>query len=314
MELGNGGDAGTTGWLTRHLATASGIPVDALMPAVAVSSEVPYSLLGEYRTVNFNYPEGFNINSGHWNWLDQQRTALQQVFDSGDSWMHTGGAQAKIAMDIIDSNLGGSGTYTPANGAVYPTTNGELGEYLQYVAQLIKLDLGLQVATIDFGGWDTHESQGTDSGGFYSGQVAHLAQALGAFYQDLDDSASGTPLDRTTVVVTSEFGREVRQNEDGGTEHGFGNVMMVLGGPVNGGLWGTFPGLHPDQLFDQTDLDATTDYRRVLTEILTKRMGNSQIDQVFPGYTGYSPMGLLAGDPASIFSDGFESGSLSAWG
>ena len=84
-----------------------------------------------------------------------------------------------------------------------------------------------------------------------------MAQSLAAFYMDLDDSASGNPLQRTTVVVTSEFGRELRQNADQGTEHGFGNVMMVLGGAVNGGLYGTFPGLHEDQLFDGTDVAAT---------------------------------------------------------
>ncbi len=310
MELGNGTDSGTNGWLTRHLATASGIPVDALMPALAVSSQVPLSLLGEYRTVNFNSPSDFNIDMVHWNWGDKQLEALENVFATGDSWMHTAGAQSKIAMDIVDASLGAGTSYTPANGAVYPTANGQLGEYLEYVARLAKLDLGLQVATIEYGGWDTHESQGAETG-YFADQILHLSEALGAFYKDLDDSANGNPLARTTVVVTSEFGREVRQNEDGGTEHGFGNPLMVLGGPVNGGLWGTFPGLHEDQLFDGTDVAVTTDYRRVLTEILTKRLNNQQIDQVFPGYTGYTPMGIMNGP--EIFADGFEGGGLGAW-
>ena len=312
MELGTGVDGGGNGWLTRHLATSSGIPVEALMPAVAVGYEMPYSLLGEYRTVNFGDPEGFNINYSHWNWRDKQKDALEQLYGAGDTWMHNSGAQAKIAMDIIETHLGDSVSYVPANGAVYPT-NDSLGEHLRYTAQLIKLDLGLQVATIDFGGWDTHEGQEGGTTGYFAEQIGHLAQALAAFYMDLDDTAAGNPLQRTTVVVTSEFGRELRQNSDQGTEHGFGNVMMVLGGPVNGGLYGTFPGLHEDQLFDGTDVAATTDYRRVLAEILTKRLGTNDLSQVFPGYSGYSPMGLIQGPTASIFEDGFESGGLGAW-
>jgi hypothetical protein len=121
------------------------------------------------------------------------------------------------------------------------------------------------------------------------------------------------------VVVQSEFGRELRENSDSGTEHGYGNQMFVLSGNAIGGLHGSWPGLAPGQLTDGTDLTVTTDYRRVLSEILIRRMCNPNLAAIFPGYTGYSPLGIVSGPDLPpilgepIFSDGFESGGSGAW-
>ena len=315
MELGAPlGQAQNTGWITRHLATAENLPGSAQMLALAAGEIQPISLLGEYEAVNVAYPDYFDVDSGHWSWEDERRAALEALWSSASSWLHDSGSAAHNAMEIIRTNVAG-GNYTPANGAIYP--NSDFGDQMKMIAQMIKLGLGLQVATIDFGGWDTHEGQGEGSGGYFAEALDDLARSLNAFYNDLDSGGSNNYLSRTTVIVMSEFGREVRENSDYGTEHGYGNLMLVLGGATIGGLHGSWPGIHPNQLFEGTDITATTDYRRVLSEVLTRRMCNPAIDLIFPGYQGYTPIGVVEGNdilPNDIFADGFESGSTTAWG
>ena len=302
------------GWLARHLATASNLPPAAQLSSLAVGDLQPTSLTGNYDTVNFFHPEYFQV-SGIGHWLDDELAALRQLYQLHDTWLHDSGRKAFDAMNLVQENM--SSDYTPANGASYPET--AFGEHMQIVAQMIKLDLGLQVATVDLGGWDTHEGQGNGATGFFAGLFGELANALAALYTDLDEGGSNSPLARTTVVVMSEFGREVRENSDNGTEHGHGNMMMVLGGPVNGGIHGQFPGLHPDAREDGTDVAVTTDYRQVLAEILIRRQGNARLGQIFPSYYGYSPLGVVQGvdlpidDPSTLFSDDFESGAVNRW-
>ena len=221
--------------------------------------------------------------------------------------------QPQDAADIVEANV--TGDYTPANGAVYPTED-PLGEHLQVLAQMIKLDLGVQTATIDVGGWDTHESQGDGSEGYLADRLDVLSRGLAAFYTDLDGAGASNTTHRLTVVLQSEFGRELSENGDSGTEHGYGNQMMVLSGNAIGGLHGTWPGLAPGQLVDGTDLAVTTDYRQVLSEILIRRMCNPNLDLIFPGYSGYQPLGIVQGadlQPPGVFSNGFESGDLNGW-
>jgi uncharacterized protein (DUF1501 family) len=166
--------------------------------------------------------------------------------------------------------------YTPANGAVYPDS--DFGMALKQVAQLIKAGIGLEVACIDVGGWDTHEYQGGVDGEM-AGLLSNLGQGMAAFYTDLRDYMSNV-----TVVSMSEFGRRVDENASEGTDHGHGNVMFVMGGGSTGQLYADWPTLAPEAL-DDGDLEITTDYRDVLSEILIKRLGNNAIDQIFPGYT-----------------------------
>jgi uncharacterized protein (DUF1501 family) len=315
VELGTPGSKSiTTGWLTRHLASAGNLPPEAVMPSLAIGDLQPTSLLASTQTVNLADPDQFDIDNGPWLWRNAQRTALRSIYQGSTSWLHDAGVQALDAVDIVQLNA--QGGYTPANGAVYP--DGSFGEHLEVLAQMIKLDLGLTVATVDLGGWDTHDAQGNGSDGYLAAMLAQLSEGLAAFYADLDGPGSDPYTDRLTVVVQSEFGRELYENGDSGTEHGYGNLMLVLSGNAIGGLHGAWPGLAPGQLVDGTDLAVTTDYRQVLSEILIRRLCNPALDVIFPGYTGYQPLGVVQGTDLplpgqEIFSDSFESGDLSAW-
>ena len=315
MELGTPGTLSTgTGWLTRHLQSASNLPPEILMPALAVGNLRQTSLRGSTDSVNMTTPDSFSLNVGPFQWRDAVRVAMRELY-SADTWLHQSGAQTLDAIDLIELNS--TGGYTPANGAVYP--GGSWGTHLQTIARMIKLDIGLRVATVDYGGWDTHNGQGDGGGGYFFTHVQDLARGLAALYTDLDGSGPDNWTQRLTIVVQSEFGRRLRENADNGTDHGHGNMMLVLSGNATGGIHGVWPGLANDQLFDGADLAVTTDYRRVLSEILIRRMGNNRLGEVFPGYETYSPLGVVSGTDLppdygnQIFSDGFESGNVNAW-
>jgi uncharacterized protein (DUF1501 family) len=291
MELGTpGSKAGTTGWLTRHLLTANNLPSEVIMPAVATGNLQPTSLLGSRESIGMTTPNDFQFN-GHWRYGDWQRDSLRTMY-AGSSWLHQAGVQTLDAVDVVERAA--PGTYTPGNGAVYPT--GTFGNSLQTLAQIIKMQLGLRVATVDLGGWDTHEYQGENGAGYFANLVGQLATGLAAFYTDMSNDGGVDHNKRITLVVMSEFGRSFEDNASGGTDHGHGNVMLVLGGAVNGGVvHGDWPGLAPSQLYDGRDLAITTDYRRVLSELLIRRLGNPNLGTIFPGYTGYAPIGVLQG-------------------
>ena len=291
IELGTpDSKSSTTGWLTRHLQSAANLPEEIIMPTMAVGSLQPTSLAGSRDSIGLTSPGSFSLN-GNWYYEDWQRLALRQMY-TGTSWLHEAGIQTLNAVDVIEwSN---PGNYTPGNGATYP--NSGFGRDLQAVAQMIKLQLGLRVATVDLGGWDTHESQGDNAGGYFANKMGDLGSGLNAFYTDLADFNGVDHTKRLTLVVMSEFGRSFAQNASRGTDHGHGNVMFVMGGTVNGGkVYGQWPGLGPDALYDHRDLDVTTDYRRVLSEILIRRLGNPKLGQIFPKYDGYEPLGIVQG-------------------
>jgi uncharacterized protein (DUF1501 family) len=314
MDRGTPGDRHTAnGWLARHLASAQNLPAEIVMPALSVGSTQATSLLGNRETVNLNDPDGFNLEIGPSYWRDAQRRALRTFYEADSTWLHESGLQALDAMDLIELNAAGG--YTPANGAVYP--NGSFGDGLQVVAQLAKLDLGLRVAALDIGGWDTHNGQGDGAGGYFAGRLEELAQGMAALYTDFDGGGSANYARRFTMVVMSEFGRRLYENNDGGTDHGHGNLMFVLSGNAIGGVHGHWPGLAPSQLFDSADLEVTTDFRRVLSEILVRRMGNNQLGYVFPGYSGYSPLGVVDGvdlpTEGLLLTDSFEAGEPNLW-
>jgi uncharacterized protein (DUF1501 family) len=319
MDRGTPGDRTTaTGWLARHLAIAHNLPEEIVMPSLSVGSTQSTSLLGDRDTINLNDPDSFNLEIGPWAWRDAQRRSLRAFYQSDGTWLHSSGLQALDAMDLIELNA--SGSYTPANGADYPDNS--FGDALQVVAQMVKLDLGLRVASLDLGGWDTHNGQGEGSGGYFAGLLGTLAQGMAALYTDFDGAGSADYAKRLTLVVQSEFGRRFYQNADRGTDHGHGNVMFVLSGNAIGGVHGEWPGLAPGELFDSADLAVTTDFRRVLSEILIRRMGNNHLGYVFPGYSGYTPLGLVSGSDAvpdysatgdGLFSDSFETGGTGMW-
>ncbi|MCZ6672261.1 MAG: DUF1501 domain-containing protein [Verrucomicrobia bacterium] len=293
MELGTPFVKTTkSGWLTRTLGTQPDLPPDVLLPVLAAGSSAPTSLFGEQSTLNMSNGSSIGFSNAHWDMRDDIRKAVRDLYSDGFSLVKDAGLQALNAADIIETF--GSESYNPANGAEYP--NNGLGRDLRTIASMIKLDLGLRVATVDYGGWDTHDTQDyAPNNGNFSNKIGTISDSLAAFYKDLDGSEANSLSKRTTVLVMSEFGRRVRENADRGTDHGSGNVFLVMGGSVKGGVHGTFPGLQNDQLFMQTDLKPTTDYRTILSEVIIRRMANPNIGNIFPGFDEYQPLDLVEG-------------------
>lgn len=282
IELGTPGMKSTTsGWITRHLQSQG---ISSILPVLSTTGQ-PTSLLNFTPTVSLSTPEDFS----QWDngLLASQQNALHQLYKSGDSLLHRAGSRTLDALSIVSPLT--NGEYQPSNGAFY--NDDEFGIQLKTVAQMIKLEAGLRVAAVDFGGWDTHEYQNDGNSGYIADLLGSLASGLANFYLDLDSGYT----ERLSVVVISEFGRRLVQNESYGTDHGHGSVMFTLGGNVNGGqVFGNWPGLNNDQLYDHADLAVTTDYRQVMGELLSKRLGNSDIESVFPGFSGmYNPLGIF---------------------
>jgi uncharacterized protein (DUF1501 family) len=204
----------------------------------------------------------------------------------------SGGTQTLTALQALYTgyagDVGAAGVATiDAHGASYDNY-GDLARGLQAIARLARMNVGLRVACVDQGGWDTHDNQP----GRFNGQVNQLSKNLAAFHDDI----AGSGVQVTTVVMT-EFGRRLRSNRSNGTDHGYGSVMMVLGDGVAGGkLYGRWPGLAAEQLDRGVDLAVTTDYRAVLGEVL-RQQGVAQPaigGQVFPGFGGGAAVGLMS--------------------
>ncbi len=291
-----------SGWIARHLASAPDLPTLTLMPALSMGSSSPQSFATYNDVIALDSSDGFSFSTGYSQWHNAQRQALRRMYGRGESGLHRAGLQALNASDLIELNTAGG--YTPASGVEY---RGEsFGRHMRTIAQMVKLGLGLRAATVDLGGWDTHDDQGSGTGGYFANLVEILSDGLAAFYADLAGSRGGNYLDRVTVVVMSEFGRRLRENGDAGTDHGHGGAMLVIGGKINGGLYGAWPGLASEQLYDNADLAVTTDYRHILSEILVKQLGNPNLGRVFPDFADYSPLGLAMGDGGTINYDSEE--------
>ena len=281
MEYGTPGDKRIgTGWIGRHLQSAAW-QNESPFRAIGMGALVPAALRGPVSPLSLKSIADFHFK-GRENEMAHLRESLSQLYTTavpGDAIS----AQAHLVFETIDLlNSLNIESYTPAGGAAY--TGDEFGLGLQQIAQLIKADVGLEVACLDLGGWDTHENQGTN-GGKMAFMMENLARGLGAFHADLGGMTG------VSVVVMSEFGRRVRENGSWGTDHGHGNLMLVLGDGIAGGQVMTkWPSLTPDAL-DDGDLAITIDYRDVLAEIVTARLGNPAISEVFPKYAP-NPIGL----------------------
>lgn len=285
-----------TGWMARAVSTTSGIDAST-MAALACMSREPVSLNGTTRAITMESPSDFQLNAGAWAWMKTRadspaglvgmQETLKQMW-GGQTGLEMSGAQAEQALRVVATQ-----PYA-ALPATWPTST--IARELWTVAQSIRFGVGLRYAAVDLGGWDTHDSQGTAGAGYhyYQTKIAELSQALSAFQAELE--ASGVA-GRVTTIVQSEFGRRIRQNAAGGTDHGYGNPMLVMGGAVNGRrFYGQWPGLTDSVIASANgDLPVTTDFRRVLSEVLIRRMGNTNLSTVFPGYAGYAPLGLVQG-------------------
>jgi uncharacterized protein (DUF1501 family) len=176
--------------------------------------------------------------------------------------------------------------YAPSPGVQYP--NSPFGQALLQIAQLVKSNVGLEVAFADIAGWDTHANQGS-SRGQLSNRLKDFGDGLAALYLDLGDRM------RNIVIVSmTEFGRAMRQNGSGGTDHGHASCLFVAGGPVKGGkVYGQWPGLAPEQLHEGRDLALTTDFRNVFSEILIKHMGTKDTAKVFPNFRPSASLNIV---------------------
>ncbi|WP_456414695.1 DUF1501 domain-containing protein [Oceanithermus profundus] len=265
-----------SGWLGRHLALtarASGSP----FRAVGMGDVVADALLGPVTPLALRSIAEFHLRGRNGEW-PRMRRALERLYRGGDP-LDPVARSVWAALETLARIA-----EAPPRGAVYP--DGVLGRGLAQVARLIHAEVGLEVATVDADGWDTHEDQGTRGGGF-AATADGFARALAAFRADL-----GARARRVTVVALSEFGRRVEENASAGTDHGHGGVIWLLGGGVRGGrVYGRWPGLTEEALADG-DLAVTTDFRDVLGELVTRRLGNPEVEQVFPGYRP-RPLGIF---------------------
>lgn len=273
IESGTPGEKNTqSGWLTRHLQTSPHAST-GLLSSISTNGQ-PTALLSAFSNVTMSEPSELTF------WDNGLKTAQEETLAQLYAGNDLAATVSKHTLDILKLMQPlNDQTYSPANGARY--SDDDFGQRLKTVAQMIKLEAGLQVAAVDFDGWDTHQDENDGVDGYLSDQLSTLGNGLANFYLDLDDYAS-----RLTVVVMSEFGRRLAQNESRGTDHGHGGAMLVLGGGVNGGqVYGTWPGLENANLYDRADLAITTDYRQVLSELLVNRLQNPAIERVFPGFT-----------------------------
>lgn len=275
MEYGTPSSKTTgTGWIGRHLQSAAW-QNDSPFRAVGMGTMVQASLRGAVTPLALRSIADFHFRGREDEMRRIQNTlAMLYTIDAPTNGLDAQAAKVFDTVALLE-RINPAG-YRPDGGAQYPET--DFGMALRQVAQLIKADVGLEVACVDLGGWDTHENQGTLDGEF-AFLLTEFAEGLAAFYADLGQRMNGVSL-----VAMSEFGRTLQENASYGTDHGHGNVMFLLGGGINGGqVYSDWPTLAPNRLADG-DLAITTDYRDVLAEVITRRVGNERVDEVFPGF------------------------------
>ncbi|MGE3334355.1 MAG: DUF1501 domain-containing protein [Rhodospirillaceae bacterium] len=265
----------SSGWLTRHLATRNSLNTAGSSTRFIATSDsmlATSALRGAPGVIPANDLESFPIS------ISPERAALLAALSAGNSGV---ARSTRETLDVVDA--------IRARGRALPQetqlnyTYGLLSQKLQPLARVLKLDLGIEAATVDFGGWDHHDNLPM----WFGIQVRELGDALFAFANDL-----GPLMQRVTIVAVTEFGRRVEENANMGTDHGAASVMMAMGAGVKGGrIYGQWPGLKEGDL-DAGDLAVTTDYRQVLAEVLAKRQGQTDIARIFP-HISYKPLGLF---------------------
>jgi len=275
MESGTPGKASGDGWLNRALPVA-GAETSPLR-AVAMGKQVSRTLRGESDAIAVGDPQQFNIGN------QDAASILESMYaTSADAQWKRTGKDAFEAMKLIQSI--NRSPYNPQGGAQYGQ-GGDLGRSLQQLARLIKADAGIEAAFAEIDGWDHHGNENPQ----LSNMLRQFSNALAAFSQDMGDR-----MEDVVLVTMSEFGRTVEENGNAGTDHGHGSLMMVLGGPVKGGkIYGKWPGLEKEQLFEGRDLAVTTDFRAVLGELIGGHLGQKDLGPVFPGFQLGDPLGLL---------------------
>ncbi len=283
MELGQPDQPATTvtsGWLARHLQAVSPAGNGSLR-AVALDQLLPRVLAAAPATLPIRDPADFAF-PGDPTSAAARRTAIANAYAGTIPPLAPAAAASLDSIDLLETaNFEG---YVPANGAVYPAS--PFGTVMRNTAAMIKADIGLEVVHHDYGGWDHHDDQGPLDGKLAE-MLMDLSAALEAFHLDMQGMQ-----DRYVLYAKSEFGRRAAENGSGGTDHGSGGLMMVMGRGVQGGqVHGPWPTLAPTAL-DEGDLRVETDYRDVLAEILTAGVGGSDLGFVFEGHVP-TPLGVV---------------------
>jgi uncharacterized protein (DUF1501 family) len=268
------------GWLARAVGArpAKSTP----FRAVAIGPALPRTLQGDVGAISMQSLDRFDVRGGS---DGTARAGFESLYEQGvHDLLHGTGRETFDAVKMLRSAR--ASRIPPANGAEYPRV--PLGEALRQIAQLIKANVGLEVAFADMQGWDTHVGQGAERGQLAL-RFRDFGAALAAFSQDLGDRMSDV-----VVLTMSEFGRTVAENGNRGTDHGHATAMLVLGGGVRGGrVYGRWPGLDRHQLFEGRDLAVTTDFRNLFSEIATRHL-SVPAAPIFPGFKPTQQLGILA--------------------
>lgn len=277
MESGTPGLKSTQdGWLNRALQAEDALCRCGHTPfrAVSLGADVPRTLAGTVPAIALSNLNNFSVG-GRGPAPSQAASAFEAMYgESRDRIFHPAGEETFEAVKML--RAANPSQYTPSAGADYP--NSEFGNNMRQIAQLLKANLGVEAAFTDVSGWDTHQNQGNVNGQL-ANRLKDFSDSIAAFWRDLGDDAGNV-----TLVTMSEFGRTARENGTGGTDHGHANAMFVLGGEVKGAkVYGKWPGLDNDQLNEGRDLALTTDFRDVLGEVVTRTLGASNLELVFPG-------------------------------
>ena len=270
------------GWLNRYL-HAREHEAQTPFRAVALAPQLPRALQGTAPALAIGQIDRFGIRAG------QSSDTVQSSFESAyaaaaDHVLHSTGREAFDAVRMLKE--ADPTRYSPSNGADYPRS--AYGEALKQIAQLIKADVGLEVAFAETGNWDHHVNEGAALGQLAT-RLDDFGRGIAALVRDLGDR-----MQDIVIMTMSEFGRAVAENGNRGTDHGHGNAMLVLGGSVRGGkVYGKWPGLAREQRYEGRDLAVTTDFRSVFNEVVQQHLGPTNTRHVFPGFTAPAPLGLF---------------------
>jgi uncharacterized protein (DUF1501 family) len=279
IEVGKAADPSiSTGWLGRHLATVPPMNTAATLRALSISQGLPNALEGSPKALPIPDPANY-VLGGSSTTRAARQAWLNTDYALTEEPVRSAALDATATLSLLASlNIGG---YAPSNGAVYPTTS--FGRGMRSAAALIKADIGVEAIQVDIGGWDTHQTQNPLTG-LMSTLMTSFAGAIGAFWADV---LQGNGNYNVTLVAMSEFGRNVRENGSQGTDHGRGSCMFVMGKQVAGGRVYTtnWQPLARENLQDSQDVKVNVDHRDVLAEIVKNRLGNNNLDLIFPGYT-----------------------------
>jgi uncharacterized protein (DUF1501 family) len=275
MESATPGSKSTTdGWLNRFMQVKRE-PRPSAFRAVAFSPNLPRTLAGAAPAIAMTNIGDFGVRAGAGG--GQVAQGFEALYSEGLSdVLHGTGKETFEAVKALKA--ANPQQYKPENGSSYPKS--PFGQSLLQISQMIKANIGLEVAFTDVGGWDTHVNQGAARGQL-AYRLQDLSQSIAALYTDLGDRM------RNVVIITmTEFGRTMKQNGSGGTDHGHASCLFALGGPIKGGkVYGKWPGLATEQLYEGRDLALTTDFRNVFAEVAVRHMGATNPNAIFPGFS-----------------------------